>query len=80
MKELSFWDIDAPHLHDYFVSKKGQFRLVKLSESETLLEGTTWYYNRIKPGFYWDLWSNYIVHQIHIRVLTHIKQVSEKKD
>jgi hypothetical protein len=24
MKELSFWNIDAPHLHDYFVSK-GQF-------------------------------------------------------
>lgn len=22
MKELNFWDIDAPHLHDYFVSKK----------------------------------------------------------
>ena len=25
MKELSFWDIKAPHLHDYFVSTKGQF-------------------------------------------------------
>lgn len=78
MKELSFWDVDAPHLHDYFVSKKGQFKLIKISENETLLEGTTWYYNKIKPNFYWNLWSDYIVHEIHNRVLTHIKQTSEK--
>jgi hypothetical protein len=78
MKELSFWDIDAPHLHDYFISKKGQFKLIKLSENETMLEGTTWYYNKIKPNFYWNLWSDYIVHEIHNRVLTHIKQTSEK--
>lgn len=78
MKELSFWDVDAPHLHDYFVSKKGQFKLIKISDNETLLEGTTWYYNKIKPNFYWNLWSDYIVHEIHNRVLTHIKQTSEK--
>jgi hypothetical protein len=78
MKELSFWDIDAPHLHDYFVSKKGQFKLIKISDNETVLEGTTWYYNKIKPNFYWNIWSDYIVHKIHNRVLTHIKQISEK--
>lgn len=80
MKELSFWDIDAPHLHDYFVSKKGQFKLIKISDNETMLEGTTWYYNKIKPNFYWNIWSDYIVHEIHNRVLTHIKQTSEKND
>lgn len=79
MKELSFWDVDAPHLHDYFVSKKGQFKITKISDNETLLEGTTWYYNKIKPNFYWNLWSDYIVHKIHDRVLTHIKQTSEKE-
>jgi hypothetical protein len=78
MKELSFWDIDAPHLHDYFVSKKGQFKLIKISDNETLLEGTTWYYNKIKPNFYWNVWSDFIIHEIHNRVLTHIKQTSEK--
>jgi hypothetical protein len=77
MTELSFWDVDAPHLHEYFVSKKGQFRLIRISDHETLLEGTTWYHNRIKPNFYWNLWSDYIVHAIHERVLNHIKQTSE---
>ena len=77
MKEISFWDIDAPHLHDYFVSKEGQFRLTELSNNKTLLEGTTWYYHRIKPAFYWRLWSEHIVHKIHERVLNHIKSTVE---
>lgn len=77
MKEVSFWDIDAPHLHDYFVSRKGQFKLTKLPNGNTLLEGTTWYYHNIKPAAYWKGWSNYIVHKIHERVLNHIKQNAE---
>ena len=79
MKELSFWDIDAPHLHDYFVSKKGQFKLTKLSNGLTRLEGTTWYTHNIRPVFYWQLWSNYIIHKIHERVLNHIKDNSERE-
>lgn len=79
MKELSFWDINAPHLHDYFVSKKGQFKLIVLPNGKTLLEGTTWYYHNIRPNFYWQVWSNYIIHKIHDRVLKHIKENSEKE-
>lgn len=79
MKELSFWDIDAPHLHDYFVSVKGQFKLTQLPNGNTLLEGTTWYYHDIKPGFYWKLWSEHIIHKIHYRVLDHIKVNAEEK-
>jgi hypothetical protein len=78
MKELSFWDINAPHLHDYFVSKKGQFKLTELEDGKTLLEGTTWYYHNISPVFYWQAWSDLIVHKIHTRVLNHIKRNSEK--
>jgi len=78
MKELSMWDINAPHLHDYFVSKEGQFKLIELPNGRTRLEGTTWYTHNIKPEFYWRIWSNYIVHTIHLRVLNHIKDNSEK--
>ena len=77
MKELSFYDIDAPHLHDYFVSKQGQFKLTTLPNGNTLLEGTTWYYHNIKPSMYWQWWSDYIIHKIHVRVLEHIKANSE---
>jgi hypothetical protein len=73
MKEISFFDIHPNHLHGYWVSKEGQFRLTKLPNGNTSLEGTTWYVNKIKPGFYWTIWSDYIVHKIHKRVLEHIK-------
>ena len=79
MKELSFWDIDAPHLHDYFVSKQGQFKLTELPNGNTLLEGTTWYYHNIRPTFYWQIWSDHIIHKIHERVLTHIKKNAENE-
>jgi hypothetical protein len=79
MKELSFWNIDAPHLHDYFVSRQGQFRLIALPGGKTRLEGTTWYYHDIKPAFYWKLWSDHIIHKIHVRVLEHIKATAELK-
>lgn len=77
MKELSFYDIRPNHLEGYWVSKKGQFKLSKLPNGHTLLIGTTWYLNKIKPGLYWSLWSDYIVHKIHRRVLEHIKTHSE---
>ena len=78
MKELSLYDIHPNHLHGYWVSKEGQFKLTQLANGHTLLEGTTWYVNKIKPEFYWTLWSDYIVHKIHTRVLEHIKTEAEK--
>lgn len=78
MKELSIYDIHPNHLHGYWVSKQGQFKLTLLANGHTLLEGTTWYVNKIRPGFYWTLWSDHIVHKIHERVLEHIKTEAEK--
>lgn len=78
MRETSpYGEIDTPHLHDYFVSRKGQFKLTPLENGNTLLEGTTWYNHRISPEFYWQFWTEHIVHQIHQRVLNHIKEQSE---
>jgi len=80
LKEISFWDVNSPHLHDYFVSKKGQFKITELENGSIELEGTTWYYHNIKPDFYWRMWSNMIIHKIHNRVLNHIKTVSEQEN
>ena len=77
MKEISLYDIHPNHLHGYWVSKQGQFKLTVLPNGHTLLEGTTWYVNKIKPNFYWTLWSDNIVHKIHNRVLEHIKTQAE---
>jgi Polyketide cyclase / dehydrase and lipid transport len=78
MKEISPYEIHPNHLHGYWISKQGQFKLIRLPNGHTLLEGTTWYVNKIRPDLYWSIWSDYIVHKIHERVLEHIKQQSEQ--
>ena len=77
MVEWSPFDIHPPHLDHYLVSRRGQFELVPLPGGRTRLEGTTWYSNRMWPAGYWQLWSDHIIHQIHQRVLEHIKRQAE---
>jgi uncharacterized membrane protein YhaH (DUF805 family) len=79
MNEMSPYDtLRPPHLEGYLQSKKGQFLLTTLPDGRTRLEGTTWYENRFWPGAYWHVWSDQIIHRIHLRVLEHIKQLAER--
>jgi hypothetical protein len=78
MKEFSpFGPFDAPHLDDYLKSRGGQFLLTEEPGNRTRLEGTTWYTHKIWPQAYWKLWSDAIIHNIHSRVLNHIKLETE---
>lgn len=78
MKELSPYKIHPNHLEGYWISKHGEFKLTPMSNGHTLLTGTTWYENKIRPDIYWSLWSDKIVHAIHNRVLQHIKNICEQ--
>lgn len=78
MKELSIYSQIYPaHLNGFLKSKKGQFKLIEIDKNTTLLQGTTWYENKMWPESYWKLWSDYIIKKIHTRVLKHIKATSE---
>lgn len=69
--------IEPPHLHGFLVSNGGQFLLTALPNGGTRLEGTTWYRHTLWPVGYWRLWSDAIIHQIHLRVLRHIRDEAE---
>jgi hypothetical protein len=71
--------IEPRHLHGYFVSNGGQFLLTPLPNGGTHLEGTTWYQHGLWPEAYWRLWSDAIIHRIHMRVLNHIRSEAESK-
>lgn len=78
LNELTpYGHIDPRHLHGYFVSEEGQFLLTALADGATRLEGTTQYRNAMWPAAYWQIWSDYIIHRIHLRVLNHIKEAAE---
>ncbi len=70
--------IDPPHLHGFLQSNGGQFWLTRLPNGGTRLEGTTWYQHGLWPAEYWRLWSDAIIHKIHMRVLRHIRDEVEK--
>jgi len=77
LSELSpYRNLRPPHLHGYFNSHRGEFCLYR-KNSGTLLLGTTWYSNRMEPQLYWKLWSDALIHRIHIRVLEQIKLEAE---
>ena len=69
--------IDPPHLHGFLVSSGGQFSLTPLPSRGTRLEGTTWYRHGLWPAHYWRMWSDTIIHEIHMRVLRHIRDAAE---
>jgi len=69
--------VSPPHLEGYFVSEGGEFLLTPLAGGRTRLEGTTWYRHHMWPAGYWQLWSDAVVHRIHLRVLRHIKRLAE---
>jgi hypothetical protein len=80
MDEWSLYrNLRPRHLENYLVSREGQFLLKRLPNGRTKLEGTTWYRNRFWPEQYWRVWSDYIIHTIHERVLVHIKSLSENR-
>ena len=78
LKELSpYGNVTPPHLRGYLRSQRGEFRLVALPGGRTRLEGSTWYELQMAPEGYWQVFSDYLIHQIHRRVLAHIKDEAE---
>ncbi|HKN60054.1 MAG TPA: hypothetical protein VJW93_02675 [Candidatus Acidoferrales bacterium] len=79
MEEMSpYGHIHTRHIDgQYFQAQDAEFVLTPLPNGHTLLTGTSRYRNRMWPAAYWRLWSDAIVHQIHLRVFRHIKQLSE---
>ncbi|MES1245944.1 MAG: SRPBCC family protein [Acidobacteriota bacterium] len=69
--------IHPPHLDGFLMSEKGRFDLEELPGGRTRLVGTTWYRHGLFPSGYWRLWSDGILHRIHLRVLDHVKRLSE---
>ncbi|HTP86772.1 MAG TPA: hypothetical protein VMJ34_07490, partial [Bryobacteraceae bacterium] len=78
MKEWSMYrDVEPKHLHGYFVAERGRFILTELPNHHTRLEGITWYRHGLWPAQYWRLWSDAIVHRVHLRVMRQIAARAE---
>lgn len=67
--------VNAPHLEGFLLSRASEFNLDALPKGRTRITGITWYEHNMRPVTYWRMWSNQIIYTIHLRVLSHIKDV-----
>jgi hypothetical protein len=80
LRELTpFPNVSPPHRDGFLQSRRGEFRLVALPDGRTRLEGSTWYTLRMGPEGYWQMFGDYIIHQVHLRVLEHIRVEAERQ-
>jgi hypothetical protein len=80
MRELSPYDIHPTHLDGTFVPESAEFHLIPNDDGSTTLRGTSRYRNAMWPVAYWRLWSDMIIHRIHMRVFEHIRTLSEQRE
>lgn len=78
LRELTpYTDVKPPHLDGFLKSRRGEFRLIALPDGRTRLEGSTWYTVAMGPEAYWQMFGDYLIHRIHVRVLEHIREQVE---
>src|SRR5439155_13802758 len=77
-RELTFGVRRQPQNLDHYIDvERGQFLLTGNPDGTTTLRGTTWYALRLFPVGYWRRWTETFLHAIHLRVLEHVKRLSE---
>ena len=80
LRELTPYDsVMPPHLRGFLQSRRGEFRLIALPNGHTRLEGSTWSTVAMGPEGYWQVYGDYLIHRIHLRVLDHIKVTVERQ-
>ena len=80
LRELTPYDsVMPPHLKGFLQSRRGEFRIIALPNGHTRLEGSTWYSVAMGPEGYWQVYGDYLIHRIHLRVLEHIRVESERR-
>lgn len=80
-EEIFTFDIvkqpDDPEIIGHIVVQRGQFILQENPDGTTTLIGNSWYRLNVYPVWYYDLWAVDITRHVHLRVMNHIKALSE---
>jgi uncharacterized protein YndB with AHSA1/START domain len=67
-----------PEILGHIEITRGQFILKDNHNGTTTLIGNSWYRLFVFPSWYYDLWAESITRNVHLRVMEHIKNLSEK--
>ena len=68
-----------PEAYGHITLHRGQFVLQDNHDGTTTLIGSSWYTLHVRPRWYFDLWTRDMTRAVHLRVMNHIKRLSEEK-
>lgn len=68
-----------PELLGHLDLHRGQFELKDNGDGTTTLIGRSWYTLHVRPLWYFDWWTRDITSHVHLRVMQHIKKLSEQR-
>jgi len=68
-----------PEIMGHIDILRGQFLLKDNRDGTTTLTGNSWYRLHVFPVWYYDVWAKSITRNVHLRVMEHIRQLSENK-
>jgi hypothetical protein len=66
-----------PEIMNHIDILRGQFLLKDNGNGTTTLTGNSWYKLYVFPVWYYDIWAQSITRNVHLRVMKHIKELSE---
>lgn len=68
-----------PEIMGHIDILKGQFILKDNGDGTTTLTGNSWYQLHVFPVWYYNIWAESITRNVHLRVMEHIKLLSEQQ-
>jgi len=68
-----------PEIMGHIDILRGQFLLKDNGNGTTTLTGNSWYRLYVFPLWYYDVWAESITRNVHLRVMEHIKELSESR-
>ncbi|WP_131539110.1 SRPBCC family protein [Pedobacter nototheniae] len=80
-KNLTFDIVNQPldpEIMGHIDILRGQFLLKDNGNGTTTLIGNSWYKLHVFPTWYYDIWAESVTRNVHLRVMEHIKVLSEK--
>src|SRR5437764_5882436 len=82
MRLLTFEIVEQPRhpeLLGHLTLHRGQFQLIDNNDGTTTLIGRSWYTLHMRPLWYFDWWTRDVTSHVHLRVMEHIKTLSEQE-
>lgn len=69
-----------PEAYGHITLHRGRFVLRDNRDGTTTLFGSSWYTLHVRPRWYFDIWTRDMTRAVHLRVMNHVKRLSEQPE